>query len=146
MATCPCGADLPPRRGPRARVYCSRACQQRAYRSRQHQQQQRDVYRPAPGDTDRLLARYDGVPATDLADQLARSARRLADALTVGQDGDGADLDVVTQVPAVLAARARHAAPAAQDRPRSPETGTEPSRDDRRRPPRRPVRAPRTLT
>ncbi|MFC9499865.1 hypothetical protein [Streptomyces sp. NPDC056982] len=102
MTTCPvCGADLPAQRGPRARRYCSRACQAKAYRTRQ----QRDAHRLALGDEDSLLAEYDGVPALELADQLA---------LVAGQPADDFDLGVVARIPTVLAARAHRAAPAAQ--------------------------------
>ncbi len=96
-----CGADLPAQRGPRARRYCSRTCQAKAYRTRQ----QRDAHRLALGDEDSLLAEYDGVPALELADQLA---------LVAGQPADDFDLGVVARIPTVLAARAHRAAPAAQ--------------------------------
>jgi hypothetical protein len=109
MTTCPvCRGDLPAQRGPRARRYCSRACQAKAYRTRQ---QQRDTHRLTPGDVDRLLAQYDGVPALELADQLALAARRLAGALTAGQPADDFDLGVVARIPVVLAARVHQAAP-----------------------------------
>ncbi|MFC9618344.1 hypothetical protein ACFRLW_39135 [Streptomyces sp. NPDC056728] len=98
----------PSAHGPRARRYCSRACQGKAYRTRQ----QRDAHRLALGDEDSLLAGYDGVPALELADQLALAARRLAGALVAGQPAD--DFDLVARIPTVLAARAHRAAPAAQ--------------------------------
>lgn len=111
MTTCPvCSRDLPAQRGPRARRYCSRACQAKAYRTRQ---QQRDVHRRAPGEEEDLLAQHDGVPALALADQLSLAARRLADALTAGQPADDVDLGIVARIPVVLAARAHRAAPAA---------------------------------
>lgn len=41
MTTCPvCGGALPAQRGPRARRYCSRACQAKAYRARQREAQE----------------------------------------------------------------------------------------------------------
>jgi hypothetical protein len=98
-------------RGLRARRYCSRACQAKAYRTRQ---QQRDAHRLAPGDEDRLLAQYDGTPSLQLADQLALAARRLASALTTGQPADDFDLGLLARIPVVLAARGHQAAPAAQ--------------------------------
>ncbi|MEU6011893.1 hypothetical protein [Streptomyces sp. NPDC047453] len=111
MAMClVCGADLPAQRGPRARRYCSRACQAKAYRARQRQ---RDAHRLASSDLQGLLARYDGVPASELADQLALAARRLAAALAAGQAVDDFDLGVLAWIPAVLTARAHQAGPAA---------------------------------
>ncbi|MFF4763351.1 hypothetical protein [Streptomyces sp. NPDC001292] len=111
MAVClVCGADLPAQRGPRARRYCSRACQAKAYRARQRQ---RDAHLLAIGDAPGLLTRYDGVPASELADQLALAARRLAAALTAGQPVDDFDLGVLARLPAVLTARAHQAAPTA---------------------------------
>ncbi|MGW5124538.1 hypothetical protein ACWEQ7_10880 [Streptomyces sp. NPDC004069] len=101
---------MPAQCGPRARLYCSRACQAKAYRARQRQ---RDAHRLAAGDAPGLLAQYDGVPASELADQLAFAARRLAAALTAGYPVDGSDLDVLARIPAVLTARAHQAAPAA---------------------------------
>ncbi|MFD6327701.1 hypothetical protein ACFWOL_33905 [Streptomyces sp. NPDC058442] len=160
MAMCPvCGAELPARRGPRARRYCSRACQAKAYRARQRQ---RDAHRLAVGDEQSLLAQYDGVAALELADQLALAARRLAGALSAGRHADDFDLGVLARIPAVLAARAAQAphgipnrqaahpspavtgpttrAPAARrDRPAAPAaepagwpaaTGTQTARDD----------------
>ncbi len=106
-----CGEDLPARRGPRARRYCSRACQAKAYRARQRQ---RDAHRLASGGEADLLAEYDGVASPDLADQLVLAARRLAGALDAGQPADDSDLGVVARIPAVLAARARRAGSAGQ--------------------------------
>ncbi|MFE7212470.1 hypothetical protein ACFU93_21250 [Streptomyces sp. NPDC057611] len=155
MTTClVCGKDLPAQRGPRARRYCSRACQAKAYRARQGQ---RDAHRLTSGGEAGLLAEYDGVASPELADQLALAARRLAGALDAGQPVDDSDLGVVARIPAVLAARARRAGSAwqarhgtldaraassaaavdpatrapvpSQDGPASPGTGTEASRD-----------------
>jgi hypothetical protein len=124
MTTCSvCGTDLPAQRGPRARRYCSRACQAKAYRTRQ---QQRDAHRPAPGEEDHLLAQHDGVPALKLADQLALATRRVAGALTAGQVVDDVDLGIVARIPVVLAARAQRAAPAGQA-PRRPERHAAPN-------------------
>jgi hypothetical protein len=110
MAGCPvCGGTLPAQRGPRARRYCSRACQAKAYRTRQRQ---RNIHRVTPEDEERLLAEYDGTPSLELADQLALAARRLAGALNAGLPVDDFDLGVVARIPVVLAARAFHAAPA----------------------------------
>ncbi|MGW6753143.1 hypothetical protein [Streptomyces sp. NPDC055006] len=81
-----------------------------AYRTRQ----QRDAHRLARGDEDSLLAGYAGVPALELAGQLALAARRLAGALVAGQPADDFDLAVMTRIPTVPAARAHRAAPAAQ--------------------------------
>ncbi|MFI2428444.1 hypothetical protein ACH5A7_30895 [Streptomyces sp. NPDC018955] len=124
MTTCPvCSGALPAQRGPRARRYCSRACQAKAYRARQRQDQE---YRVAPGKERELLEAYAGVPAVELADSLAAAARRLASALNAGRPADDFDLGAVASIPVVLAARARQAAPAAQalhgipDRPRTP--------------------------
>ncbi|MFF6815179.1 hypothetical protein ACFZAG_35635 [Streptomyces sp. NPDC012403] len=112
MTTCPvCGGILPAQRGPRARRYCSRACQAKAYRARQRQE-----HRIAPGAERELLEAYASRSATELADRLAAAARRLADALDAGLPADGSDLGVVARIPVVLAARARQAAPAAQAR------------------------------
>ncbi|WP_331763568.1 hypothetical protein OH738_40700 (plasmid) [Streptomyces hirsutus] len=112
MATCPvCGGVLPAQRGPRARRYCSRACQAKAYRARQRQDQE---HRMAPGKERELLEAYADVPAMELAENLAGAARRLAGALNAGLPADGFDLDVVARVPIVLAARARQPAPAAR--------------------------------
>lgn len=112
MATCPvCGGVLPVQRGPRARRYCSRACQAKAYRARQRQGQE---HRVAPGEKRELLEAYADVPARELADSLAVAARRLAVALDAGLPADGPDLGVVARIPVVLAARARQAAPAVQ--------------------------------
>ncbi|MCX4538341.1 hypothetical protein [Streptomyces sp. NBC_01669] len=112
MATCPvCHQDLPAQRGPRARRYCSRACQAKAYRARQ---QQHSGHRTAAADEPELLREYDSTPSLQLADQLALAARRLAGALTAGQPADDFDMGVVARIPVVLAARARQAAPAAQ--------------------------------
>lgn len=112
MTMCPvCGRALPAQRGPRARRYCSRACQAKAYRARQRQDRE---HRIAPGEERELLEEYAGVPATELADSLAVAARRLVGALNAGLPADGSDLDVVARIPVVLAARARQAAPAAQ--------------------------------
>ncbi|WP_030125612.1 MULTISPECIES: hypothetical protein [Streptomyces] len=112
MTTCPvCGGALPAQRGPRARRYCSRACQAKAYRARQRQDQE---HRVAAGEERELLEAYAEVPAVELADSLAAAARRLAGALNVGLPADDFDLGVVARVPVVLAARARQAAPAAQ--------------------------------
>lgn len=112
MGTCPvCGTDLPAQRGPRARRYCSRACQAKAYRSRQRS---RDEHRQDPAAEEQLLAEYADVPAVQLADQLASAARRLALALTAGLPADDFDLGEVARVPLVLAARTYRAAPAAQ--------------------------------
>ncbi|MGW5124553.1 hypothetical protein ACWEQ7_10955 [Streptomyces sp. NPDC004069] len=105
-----CGADLPAQRGPRARLYCSRACQAKAYRARQRQ---RDAHRLAAGDAPGLFTQYEGVPASELADQLGLAARRLAAALTAGHPVDGSDLGVLARIPAVLTARAHQAAAAA---------------------------------
>lgn len=114
MTTCPvCGQDLPAQRGPRARRYCSRACQAKAYRARQRQDRE---HRLPPGEERELLEAYADVPATELADTLAGAARRLAGALNAGLPADGFDLGVVARIPVVLAARARQAAPAAQAR------------------------------
>ncbi|MER6151337.1 hypothetical protein [Streptomyces hirsutus] len=114
MTTCPvCGGTLPAQRGPRARRYCSRACQAKAYRARQRQDRE---HRLPPGEERELLEAYADVPATELADTLAGAARRLAGALNAGLPADGFDLDVVARIPVVLAARARQAAPAAQAR------------------------------
>ncbi|MFE7941961.1 hypothetical protein ACFU46_32075 [Streptomyces griseoincarnatus] len=114
MRTClVCGGDLPAQRGPRARRYCSRACQAKAYRARQRQERER---RAAPGEERELLEAYAGVPAVELADSLAAAARRLAGALNAGRPADDFDLEVMEGVPVVLAARARQAAPAAQAR------------------------------
>lgn len=111
MATClVCGGALPTQRGPRARRYCSRACQAKAYRARQRQDQE---HRIAPGEERELLTEYEGAPATELADNLAAAARRLAAALNAGLPADDFDLGVVARIPVVLAARARQAAPAA---------------------------------
>lgn len=110
MAVClVCGADLPAQRGPRARLYCSRACQAKAYRARQ---QQRDAHRLAAAVVPGLLAQYDGVPTSELADQLALAAQRLAAALTAGHPVDDFDLGVLARLPAVLAERAHQAGPA----------------------------------
>ncbi|MEV0926905.1 hypothetical protein AB0I99_17565 [Streptomyces spongiicola] len=110
MAICQvCDADLPPQRGPRARRYCSRACQAKAYRTRQRQLDARHL---TSGDAQSLLTQYDGVPALELADQLALAARQLADALTAGRSVDEGDLDVLTRIPAVLTTRAQQAVPA----------------------------------
>jgi hypothetical protein len=115
MATCPvCGGDLPPRRGPRPRVYCSRACQGRAYRARQ---QQRDAHRLFPGDEERLLAEYRAVPSRQLADSLCLAAGRVAGALTAGRIADDHDLGVLARIPVVLAARAHRAAASADAPP-----------------------------
>lgn len=159
MTTClVCGKDLPAQRGPRARRYCSRACQAKAYRARR---QQRDAHRLTSGGEAGLLAEYDGVASPELADQLALAARRLAGALDAGQPADDSDLAVVTRIPAILAARVCRAGPAGQarqdipdartapsvtavgpatrvpapgqDRPASPGTGTETPRDGRER-------------
>ncbi|MFG2306718.1 hypothetical protein [Actinacidiphila glaucinigra] len=112
MTTCPvCGGDLPAQRGPRARRYCSRACQAKAYRARQ---QQHYTHRPAAGDVDRLLAEYEEVPSLELADQLALAARRLAGALNDGRPADDRDLGVLARIPAVLTARAHQTAPTPQ--------------------------------
>ncbi|MGA5292219.1 hypothetical protein [Streptomyces pseudogriseolus] len=112
MTTCPvCGGTLPAQRGPRARRYCSRACQAKAYRARQRQDQE---HRVAPGEERELLEAYAGVPAVELTDSLAAAARRLAGALNAGLPADDFDLGVVARIPVVLAARARQAAPAAQ--------------------------------
>ncbi len=112
MRTClVCGVDLPAQRGPRARRYCSRACQAKAYRARQRQGQERRV---APGEERELLEAYAGVPAVELADNLAAAARRLAGALNAGRPADDFDLEVMERVPVVLAARARQTAPAEQ--------------------------------
>jgi len=168
MPGCPvCGSDLPAQRGPRARRYCSRSCQAKAYRARQ---QQRDRHRITPEDEARLLAEYDGTPSLELADQLALAARRLAGALNAGLPADDFDLGVVARIPVVLAARAAQAAPASHAlhdlpraqsasgpsaavvdlaahatdrRPGRAETGTQTSRDDRGRVADRPARAPR---
>lgn len=111
MAMClVCGADLPAQRGPRARRYCSRACQAKAYRARQRQ---RDTHPFASSDPQGLLTQYDGVPASELADRLALAARRLAAALTAGQPVDDFDLGVLARIPAVLSARAHRCGPAA---------------------------------
>lgn len=111
MPTCPvCGGALPAQRGPRARRYCSRACQAKAYRARQRQDQE---HRIAPGEERELLTEYEGVHTTELADNLAAAARRLAGALNAGLPADDFDLAVVARIPVVLAARARQAAPAA---------------------------------
>lgn len=159
MTTCPvCGKDLPAQRGPRARRYCSRACQAKAYRARQRQ---RDTHRLTSGEEAGLLAEYDGVASPELADRLALAARRLAGALDAGQPADDFDLAAVARIPAVLAARAHRAGSAGQarqdisdartasraavvdpaprtpvlgqDRPAIPGTGTETSRDGRER-------------
>ncbi|MEU2899631.1 hypothetical protein ABZ690_08105 [Streptomyces sp. NPDC006967] len=112
MATCPvCGGTLPAQRGPRARRYCSRACQAKAYRARQRQDRE---YRPPSGEERELLEAYADVPTTELADTLADAARRLASSLNAGLPANGFDLGVVARIPVVLAARARQAAPAAQ--------------------------------
>jgi hypothetical protein len=112
MTTCPvCGGVLPAQRGPRARRYCSRACQAKAYRARQRQQQE---HRIAPGEERELLEAYADVSATELADSLAAAARRLAGALTAGRSTDGLDLDVLARIPVVLAARAQQDSPPAQ--------------------------------
>jgi len=112
MTTCPvCGGVLPAQRGPRARRYCSRACQARAYRARQRQDQE---HRVAPGEERELLEAYAEVTAVGLADSLAAAAPRLAGALNAGRPADDFDLGVVARVPVVLAARARQAAPTAQ--------------------------------
>lgn len=138
MTTCQvCGGALPAQRGPRARRYCSRACQAKAYRARQQQEQ---TQRLAPGKEGELLKEYAGVPATELADRLAAAARRLAEALSAEQLPDASDLGVVAQIPVVLTARARKAvspvavvdqataaAPAPSEVQAPP---TEPSRDD----------------
>ncbi|WP_331763643.1 hypothetical protein OH738_40910 (plasmid) [Streptomyces hirsutus] len=114
MATCPvCGGTLPAQRGPRARRYCSRACQAKAYRARQRQDRE---HRLPPGEERELLEAYADVPAMELADTLAAAARRLAGALNAGLPADGFDLGVVARIPVVLAARARQAAPAARAR------------------------------
>ncbi|CAM5253354.1 hypothetical protein [Streptomyces griseomycini] len=131
MTTCSvCGGVLPARRGPRARRYCSRACQAKAYRARRQRDQE---HRIGPGEERELLEAYAGVSATELADRLAAAARRLADALNTGLPADAADLDVMARVPAVLAARARQVAPAADTvapRPEVQGSPPEPSRDD----------------
>lgn len=168
MRTClVCGGDLPAQRGPRARRYCSRACQAKAYRARQRQEQER---RTAPGEERELLEAYAGVPAVELADSLAAAARRLAGALNAGRSADDFDLEVMERVPVVLAARARQTAPAEQalheipDRARipaatvvdlaadpSPPRATtqspppEPSRDDSRRSSPQPADAPKRV-
>lgn len=111
MAACAvCGADLPEQRGPRARRYCSRACQGKAYRARQ---QQRDAHRLGAGAEQRLVDEYAGVASLQLADHLAAAARRLAGALTAGKPTDDFDLGVLARIPVVLAARAQKAATAA---------------------------------
>jgi hypothetical protein len=108
MATCAvCGTDLPVQRGPRARRYCSRACQQQAYRTRQAQ---RDAHRIPPGDEQRLVQEYADVSSRQLAASLSLAAGRVAGALTAGQPADDFDLGVLARVPTVLAARAHQAA------------------------------------
>lgn len=128
-----CGTDLPAQRGPRARRYCSRACQQQAYRARQARHA---AHRLPPGGEQLLIAEYDGVPARQLADHLSLAAGRIAGALSAGQPADGHDLDVLARVPVVLAARAHRAcvdhAPAAAT-PRTP-TVTAPGLDAPDRP------------
>ncbi|WP_281154712.1 hypothetical protein [Streptomyces sp. HYC2] len=108
MGTCVvCGTDLPTRRGPRARRYCSRACQAKAYRARQ---EQRTSHRAAAADEQRLAAEYDAVPSRQLADTLSLAAGRIAGALTAGQAADDHDLGILARIPVVLTARAHRAA------------------------------------
>ncbi|MFB7576359.1 hypothetical protein [Streptomyces sp. NPDC056165] len=116
-----CGKDLPAQRGPRARRYCSRACQAKAYRARQRQ---RDAHRLTSGEEAGLLAEYDGVASLELADQLALAARRLAGALNAGQPADDFDLGVVARIPAVLAARAHRTDSAGQAHQNIPDART----------------------
>ncbi|WP_406300034.1 hypothetical protein OG948_33240 [Embleya sp. NBC_00888] len=59
----------------------------------------------------RLLAGYEGVSSRELADRLTLAGLRLADALDAGLSVGDADLDTVTRLPAVLAARARQGVP-----------------------------------
>jgi hypothetical protein len=108
MAACTvCGADLPAQRGPRARRYCSRACQARAYRARQ---EQRTGHRAAAADEQQLLEQYADVPTLQLGERLAVAARKVAGSLTAGQAADETGLRILARVPVVLAARARDAA------------------------------------
>ncbi|MGC9441959.1 hypothetical protein [Streptomyces sp. WG5] len=107
MAPClVCGGALPAQRGPRARRYCSRACQAKAYRARQRLEHRNRI---VPEGERELLETYAEVPATELADSLSAAARRLADALDAGQPADDSDLGAVARIPVVLAARARQA-------------------------------------
>jgi hypothetical protein len=111
VATCAvCGTDLPAQRGPRARRYCSRACQAKAYRQRQ---EQRANHRGAAADEKRLLDEYADTPSRELADSLSLAAGRIAGALTAGQAADDHDLGVLARVPVVLMARAHRATPLA---------------------------------
>ncbi|GAA3785521.1 hypothetical protein GCM10022206_26700 [Streptomyces chiangmaiensis] len=108
MGTCAvCGTDLPAQRGPRARRYCSRACQAKAYRARQ---EQRTSHRATAADEQRLAAEYDAVPSRQLADSLSLAAGRIAGALTTGQAADDHDLGILARIPVVLTARAHQAA------------------------------------
>ncbi|MFP8886771.1 hypothetical protein [Streptomyces mangrovi] len=119
MAMCSvCGGELPAQRGPRARRYCSRACQAKAYRARQRQGQER---RTAPEEERELMEAYAGVAATELADSLAAAARRLAGALSAGEPPSASDLKAVVRIPAVLAARARQGIQAVNPQPGSPD-------------------------
>jgi hypothetical protein len=128
MTSLVCGGELSARRGPRPRRYCSRACQARAYLERNPQQ---------PTVT-RLLAGYDGVSSREFADRLTLAGLWQADALDAGLSVGDADLDTVTRLPAVLAARARQGVPNEKaalfqitNRPQDSETKA--SRDDRGR-------------
>ncbi len=91
---CACGQPLPPppTGGGRARAYCSRACQQRAYRTRTD---------PAPD------------PASVAG--LLTAVRRVAAALDAGHPADPGDLATVRDDTAGLLARAGH--PAAEPAP-----------------------------
>jgi hypothetical protein len=84
-------------------VYCSRACQQQAYR---HRHAQRDAHRIPPGDERQLVQEYADVPSRQLGDSLALAAGRIAGALTAGQPVDDHDLGILARVPVVLAGRA----------------------------------------
>jgi hypothetical protein len=115
MGTCAvCGTDLPAQRGPRARRYCSRACQAKAYRARQ---EQRTSHRATAADEQRLAAEYDAVPSRQLADSLSLAAGRIAGALTAGQAADDHDLGILARIPVVLTARAHQAAALADELP-----------------------------
>jgi hypothetical protein len=125
MATCTvCGDQLPAQQGPRARVYCSRACQAKAYRARQ---QQHAGHQAATADVPALLAEYDGTTSRQLADSLAAAAERVATNLSAGLPADDHDLGVLTRIPVVLTARARQAAPSAEAVHGRPDATTAPT-------------------
>ncbi|WP_331747875.1 hypothetical protein [Streptomyces sp. NBC_00842] len=124
MATCTvCGKQLPARRGPRARQYCSRACQAKAYRTRQ----QHAGHRATAADEQALLREYEGASSLTLADDLASAARRLAGALTAGLPADHFDLAIVARIPVVLSARAQQAVPTGEAVHGIPDTTASPT-------------------